>query len=842
MDGGTELWTASSRVRHLARHHPDRLVLDDVVPLTYAELDARADRLARGLLERAEPGDRVAMQLMAVADHLIAHVAIARAGLVAVAVDPTIPPERLQAIVDDTQPAVLLIAPGRDDLAAHPMAAALGDLEVDGPPLPEPAPTDDTISILFTSGSTGVPKGIRRSRHTHELLTRWGDDNRIPTDARVGVLSVGTIGQADELVAFALSLGGTLVPYAIYELGLAPMAQWLVDARIELFYFVPTVLRIVLPTLPDDLVLHDLQRVVLVGEALTTDDVLAALAHLPPGAEIHDLYAVSECGSIATARFDHHTPIEPGCPIPVTPLPGVEVQIVDEHGAPLPPGEVGEVVVTARSVALGYWRRQGLSAATFEQLPNGRRRCRTGDGGRLTADGQLELTGRIDHVVKISGQRIDLGEIETVARSVPGVEAVAATAYQDAQGTDRLAAHVTTVAGSDLNAMVLRGALARRLPGYMLPHRIVLADALPRLASGKVDRRQLPAPSGETTPDRDVEGARDPLEATVAAIWASVLELDEVGLHEDFFDLGGDSMRAAQMLIELELQTGIDRPASLLLDASTVADFTDLLRSDPLDDHILVPVQTSGDRPPLVIVHGAGGSVFWARNLVAPSGPDQPIYGLQAPALDDHVESFEALCQRYLHTASAVIGDAPAVLYGFSFGAAVAFEMAVALQAAGRPVGVLAVGDLPLQWERADDDKAPPAPERADLQGLPPHRRAAGLARLVLADPGRVVRWARRQREARWEQLLGSRRHEQRHRLSRLIAGYAPTATFDGPLIVVRSQDHAHLDDLGWGKVVTGPVEIVDLPCGHEKITSTEISALVADALRHGVDRLLADR
>jgi acyl-coenzyme A synthetase/AMP-(fatty) acid ligase/thioesterase domain-containing protein len=835
---------AQRRVRDVARTDPDRLAIDDDQgdAFTYAELDRLADRLARGLVERLGPRPHpVAIRLNSLRDLAVCSVAIDRAGMISVAVDPSAPAERARAVLEDVGAPLLLVDTLGDGLPEWPTstvadASSVGD---DAEPF-EVERATDIASIVFTSGSTGVPKGIVFDQGYKNFWGRWLL-TKVEPGIRVGVLSAGTVSFVESFVQAALILGGTMVPYEIRSLGFGPMGAWFDDKRVQGFGCVPTVLRFLLPTLPEDHVFRHLQIVASTGETMTWEDVAALRPHLRPDAVVHNFYGTTESGPITELTIDANTPLGTG-PLPAgRPLLTAELHVVDEVGEDVPAGSLGEVAVVSRDVALGYWRRPDLSARAFQSLPDGRRRCLTGDSGRIRPDGLLELHGRLDHVVKVSGNRIDLGELESVLRTLDGVAAVAAAPRADANGDVRLCAYVVKTAGSSIGTYDVRAALVRRLPGYMQPHRIVFLDSLPMLPNGKVDRQRLPDPADADAVATNGD-APSGLEQSLTAIWREVLDLPSIGRDETFFDLGGDSMRAGRMFAEIERRLGLRRPVSLLLEAPTVALLAKTLERAPIDGDVLVPIRTEGDRPPLFVIHGGGGEILWARHIADGLRDDQPVYGLQPPELDatPDIRTVGDLSRLYLDVISVLCAGAPPLLYGYSYGGVVALEMAVELQRRGGDVGLLAIGDTALVLDAGvDHDPDAVAPRRNELSQLRrvSLRKAAVRAfSMAVRDPKSAVAFLRRYRRTpAWQRIIDRTHADISRELWRLVKDYRPEGRYVGRVLVLRSEDTRALPDLGWSAVIDGPIEVVDVPGRHGDLAKPPHVAEVAAALQRAI-------
>ena len=368
--------------------------------------------------------------------------------------------------------------------------------------------------------------------------------------------------------------------------------------------------------------------------------------------------------------------------------------------------------------------------------------------GEFCPDGTLEHLGRIDHMVKIAGNRVELGDVETALQRLDGVGGAAASTYTDHNGHRRLIAAVVPVAGARLNSRLLRAELSRRLPGYMLPDRIIITEKLPQLGGGKVDRAAVAELHSE---DDSASGEQtrplSALERQLSAIWCEILEREEVGVDDDFFALGGDSLRAASLFAEIEAVCGIDRPMSLLAEASTIASLA-LALEDDSDWTSLLAVQPGGTRPPLFVIHDGGGNLLYARGLVDDLGPDQPIYGVRCEAMNGHPlreSTLTELASNYRARIQDMYPHGPYQLYGVSAGGIVAIEIARQLKDAGEEVPLVVLGDTPgpaeLSSARSTLERgAGRLEELRSLGGAQRVRRSLWLAGRQLRHRGRLLR------------------------------------------------------------------------------------------------------
>ncbi|MFI6107831.1 amino acid adenylation domain-containing protein [Streptomyces sp. NPDC051310] len=522
--------------------------------LTYRELLARADALADRLRAAgARPGVRVGLLLPRCADMAVAALAVLRAGAAYVPLDPAHPDARLRYMADHSGAALLLVtaATAGRDLG---VAALRVDGPADGAAVPGPAVAPDARDlayVLYTSGSTGVPKGVA-VEHRALLNLAVAVRPRFPVTAGDKVLQFVSFGfdVAVSDLFFAWVAGAELhIAQEDERLGEALFAR-LRDSGITYVFLPPSAAMM----LPDGAggALPRLRTLAVGGEACPAG-LVARLA--APGRRIVNAYGPSEATVYATTAD-----LRPGEPVVIGhAVPGARTYVLDARLRPVPTGVTGEVYVAGASLARGYIGQPGLTAERFvadPYGPPGTRMYRTGDLGRIDARGVLHYLGRSDTQVKLRGFRIELGEVEAVLAGVPGVSTAAA-----AVRGGRLVAYVVGGAPDG----VLRARLAERLPGYMVPEVFVRLDALPLNRSGKVDRAALPEPPAARPAAADAYTAPDgDTERLVARAWAGALDLDRVGVHDNFFELGGNSVRLLAVLAAL--RTRYDEEALGLVD------------------------------------------------------------------------------------------------------------------------------------------------------------------------------------------------------------------------------------------------------------------------------------
>jgi amino acid adenylation domain-containing protein/non-ribosomal peptide synthase protein (TIGR01720 family) len=580
-------------------------VLYDGGSLTYAELESRANRLAHLLIRRGVGPERiVALALPRSVDIVVAQLAVVKAGAAYLPVDPDYPAERIAFMLADATP-ILVITSAR--LAGTPPLDDLsGVVAIDEPAIahaaaamPERAPTDDDRAapllldhpayVIYTSGSTGRPKGVVVP---HRGLANFSaaeiDHYDVRPLDRVLQFSSPSFDASVLELCMSLPVGAALVVPPPGPLLGEQLAEVIAERGVTHALVPPAGLA----TVPAEAVprLTEFRMVTVGGDACSTDlvDLWA------PGRRMINSYGPTEATVVATWS----RPLSPGgggTPPIGRPIYNTRAYVLDERLRPVPVGEVGELYVAGIGVARGYLRRPGLTAQRFVADPFGEpgtRMYRTGDLVRWTVspqptspdrppgDGELEFVGRVDDQVKIRGFRIELGEIESELRRHPDVGTAVVTAREDRPGAKRLVAYVVPAAGRLIDPGDLRAFLARSLPVFMLPAAFVTLDELPISPNGKVDRRGLPAPDlagGADAGDAGDMGAaeyappRTATEEALAAIWADVLGVDRIGVHDNFFALGGDSIQGVRALSRVRAALGVRLSARAVFDAPTVA-------------------------------------------------------------------------------------------------------------------------------------------------------------------------------------------------------------------------------------------------------------------------------
>ncbi|MCR6483860.1 non-ribosomal peptide synthase/polyketide synthase [Amycolatopsis sp. OK19-0408] len=535
--GGTFAGLVEAQVRRT----PDApAVVAGPYSLTYAELDAAANRVARVLRERgAAPETVVALLLPRSADLVVAQLAVVKTGAAFLPIDPSYPAERIRYMLDDADPVLTL-----RELPESTMD--------DSSPAVEVRP-ENAAYVIYTSGSTGRPKGVVVSHAgLGTLVANTIAAYRVgPGDRVLQYVSPSFDASILELCA-SLMTGAALVVTPPGPLLGDQLRDVLAEGRVTHALIPPAALATVEdPDLPDF-------RTVVVGGDVCPPELVAKWA---PGRRMLNMYGPTEATVVSTVS----EPLVVGAPVTIgAALKHTQAYVLDDRLQPVPPGVAGELYVASPGLARGYLGRPGLTASRFVANPAGGRMYRTGDLVRRTRAGDLEFLGRTDDQVKIRGFRIELGEVESALRAHPALTAAVVLAKPDPAGQKRLVAYVA----GDVTGAELRTFLGQRLPEHLVPSAFVVLDALPVTTSGKLDRAALPEPAEETA---DYVAPSSPEEQLIADIWAEVLGVPRVGLGDDFFALGGHSVLAAKVRMRLQAAFGVDLALPVLFQTTTVA-------------------------------------------------------------------------------------------------------------------------------------------------------------------------------------------------------------------------------------------------------------------------------
>ena len=824
---------------------------------SYADLARCADAVIRALGPIA--GKTVAVTGVRSFALVAAMIGVLRSGGVLLMLDPRLPLQRRQAMARQSDAAILIrvdtdrqaagdVAFDMPTLDFDPLGLfskdATGTAAFDLPPIDPSQPA----YVFFTSGSTGTPKAVRGQHAGLAHFLEW----------QRRTFAVGPGDRASQLTALsfdvvlrdtflALTAGATLcIPEEDDVLDPPRILRWLEAQQVTTVHVVPSLARMWLGQVPKGVRLPALRRVFFAGEMLSDVLVQQWRKAFPGRCEIVNLYGPTET---TLAKFFHRVPedMKPGGQPVGHALPQTQALILDERHRLLGLNEVGQIAIRTPFRTLGYLGNAEANEKAFIRNPfRGAADdllYLTGDSGRYGSDGLLEVCGRIDNQVKIRGVRIEPGEIESCLARHPGVRATVVMAREDDTGQKFLVAYV--VPGAEITATTTAAAiesyrrhLRERLPDVMVPTAFVCLDSLPLNANGKVDRRALPAPERAARPSAPYVPPLGDLQQRLAALWCEALGLDRVGVDDSFFDIGGHSLLAVQLVRKIEDQLGMPCTLSDLFQAPTIRGLLAAMSGarDGKAGHAVIALQRHGRALPLFCICG----IHLYQELADQFAPEVPVFGIFVPgdenlydsATNDAVSSLsvERMARDYVKAVRDRQPHGPYRLVGVSFGGVLAYEAAQQLSDAGEEVSYLALLDTML----------PAALGRNWVRWALEHLhniRQRGPRELVRKIAGRFNRPGSPVVEpasvADETERLGAIRQAVYRAVTRR---YVPKP-YRGFAMLVRAEDQAFFKSdiadstYGWGRLVDR-LKISDVPGDHLSILTQPHVSLLAKALR----------
>ncbi|WP_158240647.1 non-ribosomal peptide synthetase [Telmatospirillum siberiense] len=847
-----------------AAQQPDAVAVSfGDVTLSYRDLNARANIVAHTLIERGiGPGAIVALVLPRTESLPAALLGTMKSGAAYLPIDPDFPADRIAAIMEDARPAVVLTTKGLaaclpvdgpdrilfDQLEPAEDADWFSDCNPTNADRTQPLSQAHTAYVIYTSGSTGKPKGVVVShRNLVNFLRAMQDELALLRHDRL--LAVTTISfDIAALEMYAPLLAGARVVIATREMARDPvaLAREMERTGVTVMQATPSLWQSMVAVQP--MALRGL-RVLVGGEALP-GHLARSLRQL--GAAVTNLYGPTETTiwstSIALDDGDLDNP-----PIG-RPIANTQLYVLDVGLQPVPVGRAGQLYIGGVGVADGYLNRPSLTAERFVANPYGQpgsRFYRTGDLASWRRDGTLEFLGRIDHQVKVRGFRIETGDVEAALMRTGRVERAVVTAWDEPPAGKRLVAYVVPAAGGVVDENDLRGRLEAILPDYMIPSLFVSLSTLPMTPNGKVDRKALPAPS-RSAPISYV-APRTATEAKLAALWTARLGLGRVGIHDNFFTIGGDSLVAAQLIADVQKAFGREMSLATMFHASTIAELAEQLDRDEAHDPLasLLPLRAGAKDLALFCIHPVVGLSWAYGGLLRHLGGECAVYGLQARGIggDKRLpESLEEMADDYLAQIRQVQPRGPYHLLGWSLGGVVAFAIAQRLRSAGEQVAFLTLLDAyPFIRQSVDQEPEEAVLAKAALRFLGYEPNVLGDAPLgmtavadflcreydILGNP--LVKQIRRSNDEIVESVLAVVRNN-----LALLRKYVP-GRIDVDMLFLRASAGkvAELDSFidqyaaAWQPYVGGRIDEHQIDCHHQQMLDPgpvdEVGRIVAE-------------
>ncbi|WXK35240.1 amino acid adenylation domain-containing protein (plasmid) [Mycetohabitans rhizoxinica] len=798
---------------------------------SYAQLNTQANRLAHQLIELGvKPDACVAICVQRSPALVVGLLAILKAGGAYVPLDPSYPSERLAHILADAAPSIVLAdAAGR---------AALGDVALAEctvldptilPVLPDTNPSVAGLTprhlayVIYTSGSTGTPKGVMVEHRgvVNLALAQIACFGVQPTSRIVQFASFSFDASASEIFMAFGSGAALYLPPEIARQDRQALWDYLASHAITHATLPPALLQhgVDLSSLGPSLTL------ILAGEAPSA----TLVRDLAEQGTVLNAYGPTETTVCATAwrgarDFSGEVPIG-------RPIANTRIYLLDAHGQPVPLGAVGELYIGGAGVARGYLNRPELTAERFVPDPFSEdadaRLYKTGDVARYRPDGNLEFLGRNDEQVKIRGFRIEPGEIAACLTAHPQVRDAVVLATGEGSAK-RLVAYVQAEANEHL-ASTLRAQVAASLPEYMVPSAFVQLNAFPLTPNGKLDRRALPAPDDAALAHQAYEAPQGELETTLAAIWAELLGVKQVGRHDSFFALGGHSLLAMRLINRVRTALGVDLAIRTLFEVPTLAGLArHLVQHDGMQENsfsVLLPLKPTGSRPALFCIHPALGLSWSYMGLSNYLHPDQPLYGLQARGFDGTsplASTLDEMVSDYLEQMRRVQPKGPYCLLGWSLGGIVAHSMAVRLEHEGEKVALLTLLD--------STPFAGKAFEKQDNQ------LDQVMIREVFAD-----HYGNELVSAMGEHLLEKTEEIGKNNV-RIVRDYSPSQYGGNALLFRATVAEAGYETLvmpdAWNPYVQGNIEVFDVHCSHGAMLKPESTAFIGPILARKLNEL----
>jgi amino acid adenylation domain-containing protein len=822
--------------------------------LTYRELNDRANRLANYLLAiGVKSGDLIGIALDRSIETIVGILGILKAGGAYLPLDLSYPPARLAFMLENAHVSVLVTKKAvRDRLPSHP--ARTIDLDTDWDEIAQASPNnpqrsgqaDDLAYVMYTSGSTGQPKGVCiPHRGVVRLIKNTNYLDFSPQQVWLQLAPISFDASTLEIWGSLLN-GGKLVLFPGDKPSLSELGQAIDRHQITTLWLTAGLFHLMVDERIEDL--QPLRQLIAGGDVLSVPHVRKVLSTLP------DCQLINGYGPTENTTFTCCYPIsslEGLTSVPIgRPIANTQVYVLDPDRQPVPIGIPGELYIGGDGLARGYLDRDELNREKFVTDPfaPGERLYRTGDLVRYLPDGNLEFLGRIDTQVKIRGFRIELGEIDAVLAQHPAVREVRTIDREDRPGDKCLVAYIVSDRSTPPSAPELRTFIQSKLPDYLMPSAFVMVAALPLTANGKVDRRALPRPDRDLQADADLlVASRDEVEQQLTEIWERVLDVRPIGIRDNFFELGGHSLMAVRLFVEVEKIWSRNLPLATLFQAQTIESLAKVLRQKewvaPWSS--LVTIQPHGSKIPIFCFHPIGGNVLEYYPLADRLGQDRPIYGLQCQGLDGKqplLNSIEEMASHYIKDMLTVQPQEPYLLIGYSFGGLLVYEIAQQLKHMGKKVDLLAIVDC----NSPSLQKMRPS----FLKSIQVH-----LSNLSQLENREKLQYIRDRIDYRLNNI------DYREFLLRTFPADAPPSAellklidtnfqasknyiarpYSGNLTLFRCKmqnlDYCLSTDLGWGELVDGRVEIYNVASSHYGILREPVVKVVAEKLKLCLDK-----
>ncbi len=845
--------------------------------VSYDELDEMSESVAACLVkEGVRKGDRVGLLMDRSPEAVAALLGVLKRGAVSVPLDPEYPAARLETILTDSG-AEFIVAQSKYRESFSPGSAKVVEIDQfeDFPELESVTiASSDPAYILYTSGSTGQPKGAVIPHRAIVRLVR--ETNYCDLGEAETILHAASpcFDASIFEIYGALLNGGVLALPPAGPFSVEGIAETIRDNCVTTLWFTSGLFQVMVDEKIE--AFKGVRQVVTGGDIVSPQHAFRLLEQFPEISLING-YGPTENTTFTTSHTITRNDFEsPSIPIG-RPVANTTAWILDSEGMIQAPGIPGELCAGGDGLALEYLNRADLTEEKFVTVPCLGRLYRTGDLCRYRADGAIEFLGRIDDQVKIRGFRVEPGEIEKTLATFPLVNQCKVVVRGEGASDKFLVAYVTPVNGSKPDAAEMTELLKGKFPGYMIPSAYVVVDEFPVNGNGKIDLKALPAP--QAGPALTNEGATTRTESALLDIWGQLLPAAEFEVDDDFFDIGGHSLLGMRLFARIQDEFGVKLSLGTIFRAPTVRALAKVIDKKLPHSIVETPsrgislvadtgqvstttvaIQPQGHLPPLFAVHGGDGGVVFYRGVAQKLGRDRPFYAFEAPALTAGgpipEETIEESAKRYLGEMRKVQPSGPYHLCGYSFGGLVAYEMAVQLERAGEEVAFLGLFDtenpatdmkklsirerIAVNWRDRNSEDAGVLERFANLG----KRFGSGIAFRLRAEVQEAA--ARRLQPPEQANWLRQARLRMMHEAA--MNAYVPP-TLKGDLTLFRAMiggDKFEIGkDYGWEEVVVGEVRIIDVPGNHISLfhgkNIDEVAAALRETIKGISDEVRAD-
>ncbi|MEH1918687.1 amino acid adenylation domain-containing protein [Nostoc sp.] len=879
-----------------AKRTPDNIAVSfENQQLTYQELNQRANQLAHYLQTlEVRSGVLVGLDLEPSLEMIVGLLGILKAGGTYVSLAPTSGQDDLAFILEDTQISLVLTQSSLvEKLSEHQAQVICLDSDWQDIALhvienPICHTTEQTLAcVMYVSGSKGKPNGIaitHRNLVTHSLAISetWGLSQ---SDRLLLILSISCNNLIESLFPCWIAGATAILQSQELQNSTTQFFPFIAQQQISVVNL-PTAFWYELikePSVSPQTLPASLRLVMVGGEKLSRQAYLTWVEKVGKRVRWLNAYGALETTLTATV-YDPKTATEANntrSEIPIgKAIANTQIYILDRRSQLLPIGVTGEIYISGIGVTQGYFNRPELTSAKFIPNPfsseSGAYLYRTGDLGRYLSDGNIEFLGRLDNQVKIRGFRIELAEIETILGQYPGVQKTVVIAKEDVLGDKTLVAYVVPKQGETFGSEQLLSFLQQKLPEYLLPSAFFIVDSLPLNANGQVDRQALSALNPNNSKiEKTFATAEDPLQFQLTKIWETLLGIHPIGIKDNFFDLGGNSLLAVHLFSQIEKIFGLNLPLAILLQSSTIEQLTNIIRQQGFSPEShnqvesststnsgksiawssLVPMQPNGSKPPIFCIHAIGLSVLYYRDLSLHLGENQPFYALQARGLSGKEAPFTKLAEmaaHYIKEIQTIQPEGPYFLGGSSFGGLVAWEMAQQLVRQGQKVALLALFDTtgpnyikqaPLEKRVSQHwDNLTKLGTNYVLEQI---RNKSSWLKYKLQEKFRKLIFKFSLRI--WRTVPYNYRKLTIEEANKQAAKEYVLKAYPGRVTVFRAEERFALEkrevdpQMGWSEMVLGGLDIQNVPGNHDSIFREPHVRTLSEKMRACIDRAIVD-